>query len=635
MKICPKCNKEFEDSINFCTEDHTELEAMDSQEANALAEDEIPVTEELSPTEESDAELEEEEIEASAIEDNDEPEEDEKASPAVKGTATAVAVQSDGMGAMAKGLIVLAVIFALGGGLVFWKAKTGGHSNADFSKITEQEMQVLLKDANPMLLKRLAEEPELKKQQVEQLKQLLAVASQAKKEGMTEEKNIRVELESMEDEIIARSYDQEINKDKGPMPPFGFIGEDRVKEFWGEGDKPSETKETTIQPPTQALQAPGSEANTAPANTDAPATTEPEAANTENKEAAPETATEEKEGPGFVTSALDKIGLGWVVGNADARAHEAEFQQFLDAKLELMKENNPQAEDRKPSDEELKQIRDYFAKVQIYAEEAREKMSSGELGEEFKQKVEIQTKLQQANLLASLYSKKMAEKSEVTDAEIDKYISEHPDLDPAAKKAKAEEILKRAKDGEDFASLANEYSEDPGNGGPDGKKNGGLYENVTKGKMVPEFEAAALALEPGQVSPNLVETQFGYHIIKLDRKGETKDEQGQTSETYDVRHILIMTNAKDPDDPMAKEMPVREMVKAKLTKEKQKKLLDDILANNPVEVPEDFKVPEVSQEQLQQMQQQQMQQQMQQQQMQQPPGGGNAPPPAPKSQPKK
>ena len=93
------------------------------------------------------------------------------------------------------------------------------------------------------------------------------------------------------------------------------------------------------------------------------------------------------------------------------------------------------------------------------------------------------------------------------------------------KKAKAEEILKRAQDGEDFAKLADEFSEDPGNKTPDGKKKGGLYENVTKGKMVPEFEAAALALEPGQIAPNLVETQFGYHIIKLDRKGETKDQK--------------------------------------------------------------------------------------------------------------
>ncbi len=68
---------------------------------------------------------------------------------------------------------------------------------------------------------------------------------------------------------------------------------------------------------------------------------------------------------------------------------------------------------------------------------------------------------------------------------------------------------------------------------------------------------------------------------------------------------------KDPNNPMGREMPVTEMVRAQLEKEKQKKVLDEIVANNPIEVPEDFKVPEPSQEDLQQMQQQMQQQQMQ------------------------
>ena len=65
---------------------------------------------------------------------------------------------------------------------------------------------------------------------------------------------------------------------------------------------------------------------------------------------------------------------------------------------------------------------------------------------------------------------------------------------------------------------------------------------------------------------------------------------------------------------MGREMPVSDMVKAKLEKEKQKTVLDEIVANNPVEVAEDFEIPQVSEEQMQQM----MQQQMMQQQMMQP-----------------
>src|SRR4029077_4272548 len=86
------------------------------------------------------------------------------------------------------------------------------------------------------------------------------------------------------------------------------------------------------------------------------------------------------------------------------------------------------------------------------------------------------------------------------------------------KRAQAQQILDRAKAGEDFAALANEFTQDPGNKGPDGQPQGGLYKDVPKGRMVAPFEQAALALQPGQVSPDLVETDFGFHIIKLERK---------------------------------------------------------------------------------------------------------------------
>jgi peptidyl-prolyl cis-trans isomerase C len=81
----------------------------------------------------------------------------------------------------------------------------------------------------------------------------------------------------------------------------------------------------------------------------------------------------------------------------------------------------------------------------------------------------------------------------------------------AAKRKLMEDLLKRARAGEDFAKLAKEYSEDPGS-----KENGGEYK-FPKGQMVPEFEAAAWALNTNQVS-DIVTTQFGYHIIKLSEK---------------------------------------------------------------------------------------------------------------------
>ena len=80
-------------------------------------------------------------------------------------------------------------------------------------------------------------------------------------------------------------------------------------------------------------------------------------------------------------------------------------------------------------------------------------------------------------------------------------------------KAKAEGILKEAKAGGDFAALAKKYSEDDSNA-----QQGGDLDYFTRGRMVPEFDTAAFALAPGEVS-GLVKTQFGYHIIKVtDRK---------------------------------------------------------------------------------------------------------------------
>jgi peptidyl-prolyl cis-trans isomerase C len=86
------------------------------------------------------------------------------------------------------------------------------------------------------------------------------------------------------------------------------------------------------------------------------------------------------------------------------------------------------------------------------------------------------------------------------------------DAAPAAKaatKTEAEGVLKRVKGGEDFAALAKQYSKDPGSAAV-----GGDLNYFPKGQMVPAFDAAAFALKQGEIS-ELVETEFGYHIIKM------------------------------------------------------------------------------------------------------------------------
>jgi peptidyl-prolyl cis-trans isomerase D len=87
-----------------------------------------------------------------------------------------------------------------------------------------------------------------------------------------------------------------------------------------------------------------------------------------------------------------------------------------------------------------------------------------------------------------------------------------PDADPGKieqARKKAEEILAKAKQGEDFASLAEKYSE-----GPTAKKGGDLG-YFPRGRMVREFEDAAFSLQAGEIS-SLVRTRFGFHVIKVE-----------------------------------------------------------------------------------------------------------------------
>lgn len=89
----------------------------------------------------------------------------------------------------------------------------------------------------------------------------------------------------------------------------------------------------------------------------------------------------------------------------------------------------------------------------------------------------------------------------------------------AAKRKQIDDLLARIKKGEDFATLAKQYSEDPSS-----KDNGGELPEFSRGQMVPEFEAAAFSLTNGQVS-DVVTTVYGYHIIQLiDKKPAHKVE---------------------------------------------------------------------------------------------------------------
>ncbi|MGL4799452.1 MAG: peptidylprolyl isomerase [Cellulosilyticaceae bacterium] len=85
-----------------------------------------------------------------------------------------------------------------------------------------------------------------------------------------------------------------------------------------------------------------------------------------------------------------------------------------------------------------------------------------------------------------------------------------PEAELKEKEALANEVLQKALAGEDMATLAKEYSEDPGS-----KDKGGEY-TFPRGQMVKEFEEAAFNGKDGEVYPELVKTNYGYHIIKTE-----------------------------------------------------------------------------------------------------------------------
>ncbi len=109
-------------------------------------------------------------------------------------------------------------------------------------------------------------------------------------------------------------------------------------------------------------------------------------------------------------------------------------------------------------------------------------------------------------------------------------------LNKEAKK-KAEDLLAQVKSGEkSFEELAQANSEDTGSA-----DQGGDLGWFARGVMVKEFEDAAFSLEAGAVS-ELVQTEFGYHIIKVDEKKTEKLEgQEEAVEQVKARHILIKT----------------------------------------------------------------------------------------------
>lgn len=231
------------------------------------------------------------------------------------------------------------------------------------------------------------------------------------------------------------------------------------------------------------------------------------------------------------------------------------------------------------SDQQKEQIeKNMWAPAQVLARKAKT------AGVDKERVTQLMMKLQEAQVLAKDYLPKLTEQTKATDQDIDAYIAKHPELDSKQTRAKADEVLKRVKAGEDFVALAKENSTDPAS-----KDKGGELGWFKRGMMVKQFEDAAFSMQPGQTS-DVIETQFGYHIIQTEERRTTKGEDGKDAEEVRARHILVGFPAAGGANPFGPPQSPRDQAKTAVEKEKRDKLIDEIAARQHVTVAEDFKV---------------------------------------------
>jgi peptidyl-prolyl cis-trans isomerase C len=180
-----------------------------------------------------------------------------------------------------------------------------------------------------------------------------------------------------------------------------------------------------------------------------------------------------------------------------------------------------------------KQFADNLVKVLVLSQEGKRRKLDETAT--FKTLVMFQT----ANALAAATYADIGKQIQVSDADLHKYYQDHigeyeqvrarhilirftgsplplkpgqKDLTEAEALAKAQDLEKQIKAGADFGQLAKKESDDTGSAANEGDLN-----FFHRGQMVPSFDAAAFALQPGQVSEP-VKSQFGYHIIKVEAK---------------------------------------------------------------------------------------------------------------------
>ena len=217
-----------------------------------------------------------------------------------------------------------------------------------------------------------------------------------------------------------------------------------------------------------------------------------------------------------------------VLAVGDVKITAAQFDQIVDALPEQYR-SVARGSGRK-------QLADNIVRIEILSQEGKRR----KLDETSAYRT--QSTFEDANILANMAYEQIGKDAKLDEADVRKYFEAHKsefeqvrarhilirmqgspspvrpgqkDLTEAEALAKAQDLRKRIQAGEDFAQLAQKESDDTGSGA-----NGGDLGFFHRGQMVPTFEQAAFAMQPGDLSEP-VKSPFGYHVIKVEAK-ETK-----------------------------------------------------------------------------------------------------------------
>jgi parvulin-like peptidyl-prolyl isomerase len=214
-----------------------------------------------------------------------------------------------------------------------------------------------------------------------------------------------------------------------------------------------------------------------------------------------------------------------VVAVGDLTITAAQFDQIIDALPEQYR-----AVARGSG---RKQFADNVVRIAVLAQEGkRRKLDESSA-------YRTQSRFEDASILANMTYEEIGKNAKLDEADVRKYFEAHKaefeqvrarhilirvqgspaavrpgqkDLTEAEALAKAQDLRKRIQAGEDFAQLARQESDDTGSGAKGGDL--GFFRH---GQMVPSFEEAAFAMQPGDLSEP-VKTPFGYHVIKVEAK---------------------------------------------------------------------------------------------------------------------